>query len=118
SERNEFNRCGKLYAESRARPGDPRGRHGRHHEEARLGKIYETRWKGMMNSQMSKGQSAAAARPEGCWVDETGVNMDCGGRAKRRHRFQFTARPTEPVHLSQRIAAKAVSPLRSATAVH
>ena len=46
--------------------------------------------------------------------------MDCGGRAKRRHRFGHNVRSFQ---IRESIAAangeaKAVSPLRSATAVH
>ena len=45
--------------------------------------------------------------------------MDCGGRAKRRHRFGFARQESlQPSVWKTHAAAKAASPLRSAAAVH
>ena len=46
--------------------------------------------------------------------------MDCAGRAERRRRFGFTRRTvhTRKILHGRRDEAKAVSPLRSATAIH
>src|SRR4051794_36042148 len=44
------------------------------------------------------------------------MSMDCGGRAKRRHRFGFDGRPLPPLaNCKSHHEGQGVSPLRSAT---